>query len=149
MEREARILSINISETKGTGKKPIKEAFVIKNFGIKGDAHASRNSKRQVSLLSIQSINKIKNSQIDIKHGDFGENITLDYTDLYRLPIGTLLYFQNGVIMKISQIGKKCHTGCNIFKTIGKCIIPAEGIFAIVLKSGKIKKNEVIRIKYE
>ncbi len=144
-----KVISINISPKKGTKKKPVDSVKAIENFGLESDAHAKQNSLRQISLLSVSSINKIQKKNIEITFGDFGENITLDEINIYKMPIGSLLNFENGTVMMITQIGKKCHTGCEIYKKIGNCVMPIEGVFARVISSGIIHTNEVISISYE
>ena len=141
----AKIVSINISENKGTTKKPVKEAVVIENYGIKEDAHAGSHWHRQVSLLAEESIQKMKDKGLNLNYGDFAENITTEGIDLLSLPIGTKLKIDD-VILEITQHGKECHTKCDIFKIIKACIMPKEGVFARVIKGGKIKVGDEIVI---
>ncbi len=147
-----RVFSINVSSKKGTPKRPIEKAFVIANFGIKGDAHAG-SSLRQVSLLSweaIQSQNfcpKIAKSKDErLGPGDFAENITTQQFNLSILQIGDRIKIGEDVILQVTQIGKKCHNFCEIYKKIGKCIMPKQGIFAKVLQGGWIKKGDSISL---
>lgn len=142
-----KVISLNISVKKGTSKSAVSEVDLIENYGIKGDAHANSNWHRQVSLLSITSIEKMKDKGFDLKFGDFAENITVEGFEVKDLSIGTKLKIGE-VILEISQIGKSCHSKCEIFKTVGDCIMPREGVFARVLKGGKIKVGDEIR-KYE
>lgn len=149
---EAKIISINISEKKGQQKTPVPEVRVIENFGIEGDAHASSKWHRQVSLLSIESIRKMKSLGIDASPGSFAENITTEGIDLMSLPVGTRLKLGNGsscVIGEVSQIGKICHERCVIYEIAGDCIMPKEGIFIRILKSGKIKVGDPIFVYSE
>jgi MOSC domain-containing protein YiiM len=140
-----KVISINISENKGTTKKTVKEAYVIENYGIKGDAHAGSHWHRQISLLSIESIEKMKEKGMLLNYGDFAENITTEGIDLLSLPLGVKLQIGE-CILEITQHGKKCHSKCEIFKTVGDCIMPREGVFAKVLKGGKIKVGDSITI---
>ncbi len=136
------VLSVNISEKKGTIKKSVNEIFVEKT-GIRNDAHASNEGIRQVSLLGTESIYKfVSDTGKKIEFGEFAENITTEGILLYELNVGDKLQNEN-VILEVSQIGKECHgTTCNIFKQVGKCIMPTEGIFCIVLKEGILKPND-------
>jgi cyclic pyranopterin phosphate synthase len=143
-----KVLSVNISEKKGTVKKPVEFVNVIQNFGIENDAHSSKDSNRQISLLSTISINKIKEKGINVDFGAFGENLTIKDIPIYKAPIGTKIYFENGVIIEITQIGKECVEGCAISKETGFCVMPYEGVFAKVLKGGIIRKGEDIIIEW-
>lgn len=139
-----KIVSINISDKKGIRKKPVKEVFLKSEYGIEGDAHASSEWYRQVSLLALESIKKMQDVGLDVKPGDFAENITTEGIDLLSLPIGTHLTIGNGIEVEVSQIGKECHTRCAIFYQAGDCVMPKEGIFVRVLKGGKIKEGDKI-----
>ncbi|OQX20866.1 MAG: MOSC domain-containing protein [Candidatus Altiarchaeales archaeon A3] len=139
------VISVNISKEKGTKKQPVEFVGVIENFGIKGDSHAG-NWHRQVSLLAIESIEKAQKWGLDVSSGDFAENITTEGINLPALPIGTKIKI-NDVVLEVTQIGKTCHDKCDIFKKVGKCIMPTEGIFTKVLKGGIIKKGDKISIK--
>jgi Uncharacterized protein conserved in bacteria len=138
-----KVVSINISENKGTIKKPVEEAVVIDNYGIKGDAHAGAHWHRQISLLSVESIEKMRTKGLTLNFGDFAENITTEGIDLLSLPLGTKLQVGE-CILELTQHGKKCHSKCEIFKIVGDCIMPREGVFAKVLKGGKIKVGDKI-----
>ena len=139
------IRAVCISEKKGTAKKNIKEAEIIQNFGLKDDAHAG-NWHRQVSLLSFEKIEEFKSLGVDVKDGDFGENLIVEGIDLSKLPIGTKMAI-NEVLLEVTQIGKECHTGCAIAQAVGKCIMPTEGIFARVLKGGRVKVGDSVFIE--
>ena len=133
---KGKVLSINISEKKGTPKTKINPGVLIEDFGFEGDAHAGK-WHRQVSLLAKESIEKSKGLPTDgLCHGVFAENITTEGIELYTIPVGTLLKVGECII-EISQIGKECHEGCAIQKLVGKCVMPREGIFARVIKGGK------------
>lgn len=144
---KGKIVSINVSAKKGIRKKPVKEAFMKANFGIEGDAHASSMWHRQVSLLALESIEKMKKQGLQVHPGDFAENITTEGIDLLSLPVGTRMSIGDNIV-EVSQIGKVCHTRCEIYKMAGNCIMPTEGIFVRVLKGGKIEKGDEIAVSY-
>jgi MOSC domain-containing protein YiiM len=139
-----KVVSVNVSDRKGIQKKPVKEAFMEANFGIQGDAHASSKWHRQVSLLALESIKKMQNKGLQVNPGDFAENITTEGIDLPKLPVGTRMTIGDDIEVEVSQIGKVCHTRCEIYKQAGNCIMPTEGIFVRVLKGGKIEKGDEI-----
>lgn len=139
------VVSINISTKKGVRKKPVKEADVISDFGVEGDAHASNKWHRQISLLSLESIKRMQDRGLDVKPGDFAENITTKGIDLLKLPEGTKMKIGN-VEAEVSQIGKECHTRCAIYYLAGDCVMPKEGIFVKVLKGGKIKVGDPVEV---
>lgn len=146
-----KIVSINISEKKGEQKNPVYEANVVENYGIEGDAHASSNWHRQVSLLGIESIRKMQNLGVDAIPGSFAENITTEGIDLLSLPVGTRLKLGKGfssVIGEVSQIGKVCHERCAIYEQAGDCVMPKEGIFIRILKGGKITIGDPIEVSF-
>ena len=141
----AKVLSINISEKKGTPKTKINPGVLIEDFGFEGDAHAGK-WHRQVSLLTKESIEKSKGLPSDgLCHGVFAENITTEGIELYTIPVGTKLQVGECII-EITQIGKECHEGCAIQKLVGKCVMPREGIFARVIKGGKVYEGDDIKI---
>lgn len=140
-----KVISVNISEKKGTIKTPVPSITLKKNHGIIGDAHAG-NWHRQVSLLAIESLNKMKEKIPGLKPGDFAENIMTEGITLHTLPIGTILEIGE-CELEVTQIGKECHKGCEIRNLTGECIMPTEGIFAIVKKEGEILPEDKIRIK--
>ena len=141
-----RIISVNVSDSKGIRKKPVREASVKTGFGIEGDAHASSKWHRQISLLSVESIRKMQEKGLDVNPGDFAENITTEGIDLLQLPVGTKMMIGDTIEAEVSQIGKKCHTRCEIYKQAGECIMPREGIFVKILKGGRIKEGDEIRV---
>lgn len=140
----ARVVSINKSDKKGVVKIPQEEGLFIENFGLQGDAHAGK-WHRQVSLLSNESIDKMRKAVPNLNEGDFAENITTEGIVLYELPIGTKLAIGE-TIQEVSQIGKECHKGCAIKQKVGECIMPHEGIFTVVIKGGMIKVGDEIKI---
>ncbi len=140
----AKVLAVCISEKKGTRKTPVSYIDVKINHGIVSDAHAG-NWHRQISLLAQESINKMSAFNLNLSAGDFAENIVTDGIDLKSLPIGTKLLVGE-TILKVTQIGKECHHDCEIKKITGKCVMPTEGIFAIVIKEGRIYPDDNIKI---
>ncbi|MDO5014765.1 MAG: MOSC domain-containing protein [Clostridia bacterium] len=142
---EGKVVAINISEKKKTPKKTINPGTLIENFGFEGDAHAG-SWHRQVSLLAKESIEKSKGMRTDgICHGIFAENLTTEGIKLHALPVGTKLAVGDCVI-EITQIGKECHDGCAIKELVGQCIMPKEGIFAKVIKGGKVYQGDIIEV---
>ncbi len=142
-----KVISVNISDTKSVRKKPVKEALIKTNYGLEGDAHASSKWHRQVSLLAIESIRKMQEKGLNVNPGDFAENITTEGIDLPHLPIGTKMMIGDTIEAEVSQIGKKCHTRCEIYNQAGDCIMPKEGIFVKILKGGKIKVGDNIIVR--
>jgi len=142
-----KVISLNVSDRKGIRKKPVDEVVLKPEFGIEGDAHASSEWHRQVSLLALESIKKMQEMGLDVKPGDFAENITTEGLDLPSLPIGTKMSIGDDVIGEVSQIGKVCHTRCAIYYQAGDCVMPKEGIFIKVLSGGKVKKGDKITIQ--
>lgn len=141
----ATIIAVCKSEKKGTVKENVGEGVFEENFGLAGDAHADCCTHRQVSLLDISSINKMRNLGLKVNPGDFAENLTTEGIELVSLPVGTRLDVGNEVILEISQIGKECHAGCAIFKQVGKCIMPKEGVFAKVIRGGVARTGDQIK----
>ena len=139
----SKVIAINISEEKGVIKNPIEKGFFKINHGLDGDAHAG-DWHRQVSLLGIESIKKMKAVGIDVlATGQFAENITTEGLTLYELPVGAKLKIGE-VLLEVTQIGKECHKGCKIKDLVGECVMPKEGIFAKVLEEGYIKSGDNI-----
>lgn len=141
----AKVTSINISEKKGVIKIPTAEGNFKEDHGLLGDAHAGK-WHRQVSLLAQESINKmIKLGVPNLVPGKFAENLTTEGIILHELPVGTRLKIGE-TVQEVTQIGKECHTGCAIKSQVGKCIMPAEGIFTRIIKGGIIKTGDEIVI---
>ena len=143
----AKVIAVCRSENKGTRKERIGQGVFKENFGLLDDAHSECDTHRQVSLLALESIEKMRSTGLDLKPGDFAENLTTEGLDLPHLPVGTSLSVGQEVLLEVTQIGKECHTGCAIFKQVGKCIMPKEGIFAKVIQGGIIKEGDAIRIE--
>lgn len=145
-QNNARVFALSISEVRGTKKHNVQEATFIENYGIQNDAHAGK-WHRQVSLLAFESIEKFNsNSGLNVSPGEFAENITTKGLDLLLLPIGNTIKIGDEVVLRITQHGKECHTNCEIFKLVGKCAMPTEGVFAVVLKGGIVKTGDTIQI---
>jgi len=141
-----KVLAVNISQKKGEKKNNINCGLFLENLGLENDAHAEAGIIRQVSLLAKESIEKIRAKGLDVNYGDFAENLTIEGIDLPSLPIGTRLKIGREVLLEVTQIGKICHNRCNIFYTVGDCVMPREGIFAKVLTGGEIKVDDEIEI---
>ena len=139
------IKAVCISEAKGTVKRPVAEARLLADFGLEGDAHAGR-WHRQVSLLSAEQVDAFNARGGAAAVGDFGENILVSGLDLRKLPVGSLLR-AGEVVLKLSQIGKKCHSHCEIFQRVGDCIMPREGVFAIVEQGGVLRAGMELAVE--
>ncbi len=145
----SRVIAVCKSKKKGIRKEIVAEGILREDHGLVGDAHADCCTHRQVSLLAIESINKMRSLGFDVGSGDFAENLTSEGIDLVSLPVGTRVLVGKEIVLEISQIGKECHTGCAIFRQIGKCIMPKEGVFAKVIRGGLVKAGDQIRIKQD
>lgn len=144
----AKITSVNISEKKGTVKKPIESGRFELDLGLVGDAH-SGSWHRMVSLLAEESIDKVRQMGLpDLKAGDFAENLTTEGVVLHTLPIGTKLRIGQ-TLMEVTQIGKECHKGCEIRNKVGDCVMPREGIFCRIIEAGDVKAGDEIVIQSE
>ena len=140
-----KIVSIALSKKKGTPKTQVEEASVILDHGLDGDAHAGP-WHRQISFLASESIDTARQNGLDVTFGDFAENIATTGIDWKNTPIGTKLQLGDSALVEITQIGKECHNKCAIYYKAGDCIMPKEGIFARVLKGGKIQCGDMIRV---
>ena len=143
--QKGKVLAVNISDEKGTKKTNIQSCALLKDFGLQGDAHAGP-WHRQVSLLANESIEKMRDKGLNVGYGDFAENITTEGVDLVHLPIGTEIRIGNSVLLRVTQIGKECHTRCAIYYQAGDCVMPTEGIFTEVVKEGEVKAGDEIII---
>jgi cyclic pyranopterin phosphate synthase len=139
------IKAISFSEEKGTQKTNIPKATLRSNLGIVGDAHAGP-WHRQISLLANESIDKMVAMGANVRPGNFAENITTQGIDLLRLSIGDRLRLGEYIELEITQFGKKCHSHCEIFRQVGDCIMPREGIFAKVTKGGSVNVGDTIKV---
>lgn len=145
MSKKAKIVAVCTSKNKGERKKNIGEANLIENHGIEGDAHAG-DWHRQVSLLALESIEKMRQKGLDVNPGDFAENLTTEGIVLFDLPIGTKLRIGGDAEGEVTQIGKVCHDRCAIYYQAGDCVMPKEGIFIKVLKGGPVKVGDSIEV---
>jgi MOSC domain-containing protein YiiM len=141
------VIAVCQSEKKGTKKRPVPEVTIKKDYGVVGDAHADGATHRQVSLLAIESIDKMRNKGFELQPGDFAENITTRGIDWVSLPIGTRIRVGDKVVLEMTQIGKECHAACAIRKQVGDCIMPREGIFARVIRGGRVKAGDTIKVE--
>ena len=132
-----KIMAVCISEKRGTQKKNIEKVRLIENFGLEGDAHGGK-WHRQVSLLSYEKVRAFEEKGISVEDGAFGENLLVEGFDFKTLPIGTR--FRCGeALLEMTQIGKECHSHCEIYQAVGDCIMPREGVFARVLHGGEMQ----------
>ncbi len=139
-----KVMAVCISEKKGTQKRNVHEALFIEDFGLENDAHAGK-WHRQVSLLSYERIQDFKKKGAPVEDGAFGENLIVSGIDFKNLPVGTR--FQSGdVVLEMTQIGKECHNGCEIYKIMGDCIMPREGVFAKVICGGRIREGDELTV---
>jgi len=143
----AKIIAVCRSKEKGTKKEAIVEGILKEDYGLVGDAHADLSTHRQVSLLAIESINKMRNLGFNVQLGDFAENLTTKGLQFVSLPVDTRICIGKDVLLEITQIGKECHSGCAIYQQIGKCIMPKEGIFVRVIRGGFVRAGDQIRIE--
>ncbi|MFH0821109.1 MAG: MOSC domain-containing protein [Pseudomonadota bacterium] len=137
------IVAVCISKHKGTPKKNVGEGTFREGFGLVGDAHGG-DWHRQVSLLSSEEIAKMNHSGLDVAAGSFAENLTTENFDLASVTVGDRLKVGDTLELEITQIGKECHTRCAVYHKVGDCIMPKQGVFARVLKSGDVKVGDVI-----
>ena len=141
---DGRIVSVNVAAEKGVRKEPVESITLVVEHGVEGDAHAGP-WHRQVSLLASESIEKMKATCPTVEPGAFGENVTTEGLVLYELPVGARLY-AGETLLEVTQIGKVCHDRCQIFYTVGDCVMPREGIFARVITGGKIGVGDSIEV---
>lgn len=137
-----KVVAVNISTNKGERKTPVPEVTLREEHGIVGDGHAG-DWHRQISLLAQESIAKMQALGLDVKEGDFAENITTEGVDLVSLPIGAKIELGE-TLLEVTQIGKECHTRCAIYYQAGDCVMPKEGIFARVLKGGVVRPGDQV-----
>ena len=138
------IIAVCTSPNKGERKKNVGQGMLLPELGLEGDAHAGF-QHRQVSLLALESIEKMQKLGLDVHPGDFAENITTRGLELPLLPIGTRLWIGEA-LLEVSQIGKECHNRCNIYHQAGDCVMPKEGIFARVLTGGLVATGDRIEV---
>ncbi|NLM95620.1 MAG: MOSC domain-containing protein [Firmicutes bacterium] len=138
-----RVVAVSISDKQGVKKNPIDQGQLLDNYGLQGDVHAGP-WHRQVSLLAQESIDKMRSKGLELSPGDFAENITTSGIDLLALPIGSRLRIGSTAILEVTQHGKECHHHCAIYRQVGDCVMPREGIFVRVLKGGPVKAGDEI-----
>lgn len=139
-----KVIAACLSEVKGVQKRNVHRVKLIEDWGIESDAHAGK-WHRQVSLLSFDKIEEFRARGAEVKDGDFGENLVVEGIDFKNLPIGTR-FMCNEVILELTQIGKECHKGCQIYQKMGDCIMPREGVFAKVIKGGWIQAGDELAV---
>lgn len=140
-----KVIAVCISEKRGTQKKNVETARFVENWGIENDAHAG-DWHRQVSLLSYDKIEAFRARGAQVDDGAFGENLVVEGIDFRSLPVGTVLDC-NGVVLEMTQIGKECHSHCQIYQKMGECIMPTEGVFARVLVGGTISVGDSMEVR--
>lgn len=138
------VRAVCVSDTRGVQKRDVKTARCRVGWGIEGDAHGG-DWHRQVSLLSYDEVRRFNERGADVSHGDFGENLVVEGIDFRSLPVGTLLRCGEAVL-ETTQIGKECHTHCQIYRKMGDCIMPREGVFARVLHDGSVSVGDVLEV---
>lgn len=142
----AKVIAVCRSDKKGTRKETVSEGVLSEDYGLVGDAHADCSTHRQVSLLAMESIERVRALGLELGPGDFAENLTTEGLSLVSLPVSTRLAIADDVLLEITQIGKECHTRCAIYRMVGKCIMPEEGVFARVIRGGKVKAGNTVRV---
>ena len=140
---QGRVKTVSVSRKKGVKKTNVTQVRLVIDHGIEHDAHAGK-WHRQVSMLAMESVSKIRDKGLDVNPGDFAENITTEGIDLCCLPIGTCMQIGDTVKVEVTQIGKECHNRCAIFHAVGDCVMPREGIFVRVLNGGVIRAGDSI-----
>lgn len=140
---EGIVWAVCLSKKKGTVKEDVGEATLIEGMGLEGDAHAGF-MHRQVSLLALEDIEKMREKMPNLGPGSFAENITVKGLDTDSLSIGDRISVGE-TLLEVTQIGKECHSKCEIFKITGDCIMPKKGIFCAVIKGGRVKKGDVVK----
>ncbi len=144
MEATGIVRAVCISDVRGVQKRNVESARVSVGWGIGGDAHGG-DWHRQVSLLSYDKVQRFNEQGAGVGHGDFGENLVVEGIDFRSLPVGTRLHCGEAVL-EVTQIGKECHTHCQIYSKMGDCIMPREGVFARVLREGSVSAGDVMRV---
>ena len=139
------VMAVCISEQRGTKKIDVGKDELIENYGLKNDSHAG-DWHRQVSLLCYERVEEFRAKGSNVGDGDFGENLLVRDIDFKTLPVGTMLHC-NDVVLEITQIGKLCHSHCQIFQEVGDCIMPREGVFARVIHGGVIAKGDDLYVE--
>ncbi|MBM3188502.1 MAG: MOSC domain-containing protein [Chloroflexi bacterium] len=144
MKPSGKVVAVCVSDRTGIAKHPIPEGQLRVNWGIEGDAHAG-DWHRQVSLLAMESIDKMRAKGLNVRPGSFAENITTEGMELYTLPVGTRMRLGSALV-EVTQIGKICHTKCAIYQQAGDCVMPREGIFVKVLEPGVVVAGDIVEV---
>ena len=145
MAEKGKVVSVNISELTGEKKHNVECCLFVVGQGLEGDAHAGE-WHRQVSLLAVESIDKMRLEGLDVWPGDFAENVTTQGVELVSLPVGSRIRIGKDITVEITQIGKECLTPCAIGKAVGDCIMPREGVFARVIEGGKAAAGDDVEV---
>ena len=142
-----KIIAVCTSPEKGTQKQNVGSALLVEDWGIQGDAHAGK-WHRQVSLLSYDRVEEFRTRGAQVEPGAFGENLLVEGFDFKSLPVGTR-FGCNGAVLELTQIGKQCHAHCQIYRQVGDCIMPREGVFTRVLHGGTISVGDELTMVEE
>ena len=145
MNEKGHVIAVCISSRKGVPKRPVDVGRLKENLGVEGDAHAGT-PQRQVSLLCLSSIEKMRAMGAEVGPGDFAENLTISGCDSGDFRVGSVVRLSQGPVLRVTQIGKECHSGCAIFELLGKCVMPKEGIFARVLQGGAVRAGDWLEV---
>lgn len=145
-DMRGRVLAVSVSDKKGQKKKNIECATLVADHGIENDAHAG-GWHRQVSLLAMESIEKIRAKGIEVDCGDFAENITTEGVRLWEIPVGSHIRIGASVLGEVTQIGKECHDRCAIYHQVGDCVMPREGIFIRIRKGGNVAPGDTVIVE--
>ncbi len=147
-EPMTKIVGVCISDKKGEKKHDIGTGILRDDFGLEGDAHSCAGGHRQLSMLGTSSIDKMVKLGADVGSGSFAENLTVqdDEFKLYNLAIGTRMRIGKDILVEVTQVGKECHDRCAIFKQVGTCVMPVEGIFVRILKGGAVKTGDTVTL---
>ncbi len=144
--KQGTVVAVCTSKKKGTPKTVVDEAVLRQDHGIEGDAHADSKGHRQVSLLAEEAITRMRELGFEVGPGDFAENFTTRGLELPSLPVGTRLEIGREVLLEITQIGKECPRPCGVYKRIGRCVMPEEGIFCKVKRGGRVQTGDAVTI---
>ena len=144
-ESDMRVVAVNVSEKKGTRKTSRPEVVLKTNWGVEGDSHAD-GTHRQLSLLGMEDIDFMRTLGADVHPGDFAENITTEGVDLASYPIGQRFRIGQDILLELTQIGKECHSGCEIRKLVGTCIMPKKGVFCRILSGGTVRPGDSFEV---
>lgn len=140
-----KIVAVSVSERKGEKKINKPEIMLIAGHGVQGDAHAD-GTHRQLSLLSMEAIETMRDKGADVHPGDFAENITTQGIALSECPVGTQFSIGDAILLELTQIGKECHQGCAIMQQVGSCVMPSRGVFCRILQGGVVRPDDEFRV---